>query len=124
MTVYTREGWVVADRDQQPRPDTTMEGLSELRTPFRPLGKVTAGNSSVSTMGPAGCSSWPRTRRKRWASGRRCGSLLTPMPGSGRKLWGSADSATHKVLKIAGLTMKDLGLIELNEALPSSASPS
>ena len=46
MTVYTKEGWVVADRDQQPRPETTMEGLRDLKAPFRAQGRVTAGNAS------------------------------------------------------------------------------
>lgn len=55
MSVYTAEGWVVADRDQQPRPDTTLEGLRDLRTPFRIQGKVTAGNSSGLNDGAAGC---------------------------------------------------------------------
>ena len=54
MTVYTPEGWVVADRDQQPRPETTMEGLQELKTPFRSLGKVTAGNASGLNDGACG----------------------------------------------------------------------
>lgn len=44
MTVYTREGWMVADRDQQPRPETTLEGLADLKTPFRMQGRVTAGD--------------------------------------------------------------------------------
>ena len=46
MTVYTKNGWVVADKDEQPRPQTTMEGLASLKTPFRVMGKMTAGNSS------------------------------------------------------------------------------
>jgi acetyl-CoA acyltransferase len=54
MTVYTPQGWVVADRDQQPRPDTTMEGLRDLKTPFRPLGNVTAGNASGLNDGACG----------------------------------------------------------------------
>ena len=54
MTVYTREGWIVADRDQQPRPDTTMEGLRDLKTPFRAQGKVTPGNASGLNDGAAG----------------------------------------------------------------------
>ena len=54
MTVYTPEGWVVADSDQQPRPDTTLEGLKDLRTPFRPLGKVTPGNASGLNDGACG----------------------------------------------------------------------
>ena len=43
MSVFTDEGWRSADRDEFLRPDTTMEGLAELRTPFRAGGRVTAG---------------------------------------------------------------------------------
>src|SRR5207249_4136716 len=45
MTVFTDEGWRAADLDEFLRPDTSMEGLAQLRTPFRPGGRVTAGNS-------------------------------------------------------------------------------
>src|SRR5437588_8905424 len=44
MAVYTDIGWRVADRDEFLRPDTTLDGLATLRTPFRPGGRVTAGN--------------------------------------------------------------------------------
>ena len=54
MTVYTKEGWAVADKDEQPRPETTMEGLANLKTPFRVMGNVTAGNSSGLNDGAAG----------------------------------------------------------------------
>ncbi|MGC8659853.1 MAG: thiolase family protein, partial [Desulfomonilaceae bacterium] len=54
MTVYTKNGWVVADKDEQPRPQTTMDGLAALKTPFRVMGKVTAGNSSGLNDGAAG----------------------------------------------------------------------
>ena len=37
---------IVADRDQQPRPDSTMDGLKNLKTPFRENGRTTAGNAS------------------------------------------------------------------------------
>src|SRR5947209_12644511 len=40
MSVFTDEGWRVADRDEFLRPDTSMEGLAELRAPFRPGGRV------------------------------------------------------------------------------------
>src|SRR5499426_1084978 len=45
------EGWTVTERDQFLRPDTTLEGLAELRTPFRTAGRVTAGNSAGLTDG-------------------------------------------------------------------------
>src|ERR687887_752619 len=55
MSVFTDEGWRVADRDEFLRPDTTMEGLADLPTPFRPGGRVTAGNSAGLTDGAAVC---------------------------------------------------------------------
>src|SRR4029453_15459570 len=51
MSVFTDNGWTVADRDQFLRPDTTLEGLADLRTPFRAGGRVTAGNSAGLTDG-------------------------------------------------------------------------
>ncbi len=41
-----RLGWGIATVDESPRPTTTIEGLAGLKTPFRPAGRVTAGNSS------------------------------------------------------------------------------
>ena len=43
MSVFTDDGWTVADRDEFLRPDTTLEALATLRTPFRAGGRVTAG---------------------------------------------------------------------------------
>ena len=51
MSVFTNDGWTVADRDEFLRPDTTLEGLATLRTPFRAGGRVTAGNSAGLTDG-------------------------------------------------------------------------
>src|SRR5207237_2831672 len=55
MAVFTDEGWAVADRDQFLRPETTMEGLAALPTPFRAGGRVTAGNSAGLTDGATAC---------------------------------------------------------------------
>src|SRR5919108_961668 len=55
MSVFTDEGWTVADRDEFLRPDTTMEALATLRTPFRAGGRVTAGNSAGLTDGATAC---------------------------------------------------------------------
>ena len=51
MAVFTDDGWTVADRDEFLRPDTSLEGLATLRTPFRAGGRVTAGNSAGLTDG-------------------------------------------------------------------------
>src|SRR5262245_15642612 len=51
MSVFTDDGWTVADRDQFLRPDTTMEALATLRTPFRAGGRGTAGKSAGLTDG-------------------------------------------------------------------------
>ena len=55
MAVFGDEGWRVADRDEFLRPDTTLEGLADLPTPFRPGGRVTAGNSAGLTDGATAC---------------------------------------------------------------------
>src|SRR3954453_6750642 len=51
MAVFTDAGWRVADRDEFLRPDTSLDSLDTLRTPFRPGGRVTAGNSAGLTDG-------------------------------------------------------------------------
>ncbi len=51
MSVFTAEGWAIADRDEFLRPETTLEGLAKLPTPFRAGGRVTAGNSAGLTDG-------------------------------------------------------------------------
>src|SRR5690606_13606566 len=53
IPVATRSeaGWGLATEDEGRRPETTMEGLAALKTPFRPHGRVTAGTSSPLTDG-------------------------------------------------------------------------
>src|SRR5215216_3983878 len=55
MSVFTDDGWRVAARDEFLRPDTSLEDLAELPTPFRPGGRVTAGNSAGLTDGATVC---------------------------------------------------------------------
>src|SRR5579859_3734004 len=56
VAVRTRElGWGLATADEPPRPDTTLEALAGLKTPFRPHGRVTAGNSAGLNDGATGC---------------------------------------------------------------------
>src|SRR5213078_2867620 len=55
MAVFTDDGWRLADRDEFLRPDTSMDGLADLPTPFRAGGRVTAGNSAGLTDGATVC---------------------------------------------------------------------
>ena len=117
MTVYTPEGWVVADRDQQPRPDTTIEGLKDLKTPFRPMGKVTAGNASGLNDGACGVLLMSADKAKELDIQPKMRLVAYTYAGVRPEVMGLGPiPATHKVLKISGLSMNDIGLIELNEA--------
>ena len=87
MTVYTKEGWIVADRDQQPRPGTTMEGLAELKTPFRIQGMVTPGNSSGLNDGAAGIILMSADKGRRNRSG--------PTPASERLCLFGCEARNH-----------------------------
>jgi len=116
MSVFSDEGWRVAERDEFLRPDTTLEGLADLRTPFRPGGRVTAGNSAGLTDGATACF---------LASGAAVDELgLEPkmrlvafaFAGVEPELMGIGPiPATQKVLDQACLTLDDVGLLELNE---------
>ena len=116
MSVFTDDGWTVAARDQFLRPDTTMEALAGLRTPFRAGGRVTAGNSAgltdgataaliASEEGAAELGLEPQMRLVAFAYAGVEPELmgLGPVP------------ATKRVLEQAGLTIDDIGLFELNE---------
>ncbi|UCF02730.1 MAG: thiolase family protein [Deltaproteobacteria bacterium] len=117
MTVYTPEGWVVADRDQQPRPDTTMEGLKDLKTPFRSLGNVTAGNASGLNDGACGVLLMAADTAKELGIQAKMRMVAYTYAGVKAEVMGVGPiPATHRVFKIAGLSMDDIDLIEINEA--------
>ena len=116
MSVFTDEGWKVAERDEFLRPDTTIEGLAGLRTPFRAGGRVTAGNSAGLTDGAtasllaseavaAELGLEPRMRLVGFAYAGVEPHLmgLGPIP------------ATTQLLEREGITIDDIGLFELNE---------
>ena len=85
MSVFGEEGWQVAARDEFLRPDTTLEGLAALRTPFRAGGRVTAGNSAGLTDGAtAGLLASEQMAAESSGSSRRCGSSASPTPASSR----------------------------------------
>ena len=117
MTVYSKAGWLVADRDQQPRPETTMEGLRDLKAPFRAQGRVTAGNASG--LNDGACGLLLMSEEKALALGLRPRIRLVGYAYAGVKpeIMGYGPvPATRKLFAKTGLTMDDMGFIEINEA--------
>ena len=122
MTVYTKDGWVVADKDEQPRPETTLEGLAKLKTPFRVMGKVTAGNSSGLNDGAAGCILMTADKAEELGLEPKMELKSFAYAGVKPEIMGIGPiPATHRALKNAGLKIEEIGLIELNEAFAVQA---
>lgn len=110
-------GWGLATRDEHLRPNTTMEGLAGLKTPFRPHGKVTAGNASPLTDGATVgiLASGPAV--KEFGLKPRAKMLAFAFAGVEPEVMGLGPiPSTEKALKRAGLSIDDIGLFELNEA--------
>lgn len=117
MTVYTRNGWVVADRDQQPRPETTLEGLADLKTPFRPQGQVTAGNASGLNDGACGLLLMSEDRARELGIRPKMRLVGYAFAGVRPEIMGYGPiPATKKLFRKTGLSMEDMAFIELNEA--------
>jgi acetyl-CoA acyltransferase len=116
MSVFTDDGWRVAERDEFLRPDTTLEGLADLRTPFRAGGRVTAGNSAGLTDGATACILASEEAAAELGLERAMRLVSFAYAGVEPEVMGIGPiPATQKALATAGLTMDDIGLIELNE---------
>ena len=116
MSVFSDEGWRVADRDEFLRPDTTLEGLAELRTPFRAGGRVTAGNSAGLTDGATAALLASEPAAAELGLEARMRLVGFAYTGVEPHLMGLGPvPATEKVLSQAGLGIDEVGLFELNE---------
>jgi len=114
---------IIADKDQQPRPGTTMQGLAGLKTPFREEGgRVTAGNASGLNDGAAAVLLMSRSKADELGLRPKIRWVASAVAGVDPTVMGIAPvPATEKVLKKAGLTMDDIDLIEINEAFAVQA---
>src|SRR5437870_3161376 len=116
MTVFTDDGWKPADRDEFLRPDTSMEGLAGLRTPFRAGGRVTAGNSAGLTDGATACLLAADETAAELGLEPRMRLVGFAFAGVEPELMGVGPiPATKRVLEQTGLTLDEIGLFELNE---------
>jgi acetyl-CoA acyltransferase len=116
MSVFTDDGWRLAARDEFLRPETSMDGLAELPTPFRPGGRVTAGNSAGLTDGATACLLASAQAAEELGLEPRMRLVSFAFAGVEPELMGIGPvPATRRALELAGLTLDDLGLFELNE---------
>jgi acetyl-CoA acyltransferase len=113
---------ILMEKDQPPRPDTTIEGLAKLKTPFRENGRVTAGNaaglndgaSAVLLMSGEKAEEQGFTPKMRW--------VASGVAAVDPRIMGTAPvPATEKALAKAGLSIADIDIIEMNEAFAVQA---
>jgi acetyl-CoA acyltransferase len=110
-------GWTIATVDEAPRPTTTMEGLAGLKTPFRPAGRVTAGNSSGLNDGATAALLASEDKAKELGLTIKARLVSYAFAGVEPEVMGFGPvPSTIKALKQAGLGIEDIGLFEINEA--------
>ena len=119
-----KAGTVTVDTDEQPRRDTTMEKLANLKPVFRKGGSVTAGNSAGINDGATALVLASRARAEREGWPIRARILTSAVAGVDPAYMGLGPiPSSRKALQRAGLTADDLDLIELNEAFAAQAIP-
>jgi acetyl-CoA acyltransferase len=113
---------LVFDKDEGPRRDTTLEVMAKLRPAFVRNGTVTAGNSSQMSDGAAAVLLMERERAEALGLKPLARFVGFAVGGVPPELMGIGPIvAVPKVLNLTGLSLDDMGLIELNEAFASQA---
>ncbi|GAA4202641.1 thiolase family protein [Microbispora amethystogenes] len=111
------EGWGLATVDEGPRPGTTLEGIRGLKTPFRSHGRVTAGNSSGLNDGATGCIVAAQEVAEELGLTPRMRLVSYAFAGVDPEVMGVGPiPSTERALRLAGLSIGDIGLFEINEA--------
>jgi len=110
-------GWTVATVDEAPRPQTTMEVLAGLKTPFRPAGRVTPGNSSGLNDGATAAILASEEKALELGLTIKAKMVTFAFAGVEPEIMGYGPvPSTLKALKQAGLSIADIGAFEVNEA--------
>jgi 3-oxoadipyl-CoA thiolase len=120
VTIKGRKGDIVVQHDEHLRPDTTLEMLAKLRTPFRDPGTVTAGNASGVNDGSAALILASEEGAKRHGLTPRARVVAMATAGVPPRIMGIGPApAVQKLLAKTGLSIGDVDIIELNEAFAS-----
>ena len=113
---------LIVDQDEHPRPETKLEKLGTLTTPFRENGCITAGNASGVNDGAAAliiASETMATKQKLSPVARVVGMVTA---GVEPRIMGYGPvPATQKLLELTGVSLDKIGIIELNEAFAAQA---
>ena len=113
---------LVVDRDEHPRPNTTLEALAKLGTPFRREGSVTAGNASGVNDGACALLVASEEAAKSYGLTPKARVLGTATAGVAPRIMGFGPSpASKKLLQRLGLSLDQMDVIELNEAFASQS---
>ena len=117
VEVKQEKGTLLFGEDENPRPDTTLEGLAKLKPAFHKDGTITAGTSSGITDGACALIIMLLERAKRLGLKPLAFIRAYATAGVEPKYFGIGPvPATKNALKLAGLTLQDMDLIEINEA--------
>jgi acetyl-CoA acyltransferase len=123
VTIPQKKGdALVVDRDEHPRADATLESLSRLKGVVKPEGTVTAGNASGVNDGACAVLVASADAARAFGLEPRARIVATAVAGVAPRIMGFGPApAMRKVLAKAGLTLRDIDVIELNEAFASQA---
>jgi len=116
--------WDGVAKDDGPRPDSTLDKLSQLEPAFKPVGKVTAGNSCPLNDGAAAVVVMSDARARELGITPLARIIASSVAGVAPEIMGVGPiEAVRKVLKQAGLTIDDIDVVELNEAFAAQVLP-
>ncbi|TML20156.1 MAG: acetyl-CoA C-acyltransferase [Actinobacteria bacterium] len=116
--------WNGVTKDDGPRPESTLEKLSQLEPAFKPDGKVTAGNSCPLNDGAAAVVVMSDTRARELGIAPRARIVASSVSGVAPEIMGVGPiEAVRKALRQAGMTIDDVDVVELNEAFAAQVLP-
>jgi acetyl-CoA acyltransferase len=116
LTVFTDDGWKLAESDEFLRSDTSLEGLAQLKPAFRAGGRVTAGNSAGLTDGATASFLAAEDAVDELALQPKLRLVAYAYAGVAPHLMGLGPvPATQRVLEQAGITLDEVDVFELNE---------
>lgn len=117
ITPYTLKDGTTVERDDSPRAGVTLEAVSALQPVFRPEGTVTAGNACPLNDGAAAVVVMSDSRARELGLQPLARVVSTGVSALSPELMGMGPvESTRRALAVAGLTMDDIDLVELNEA--------
>jgi acetyl-CoA C-acetyltransferase len=125
LTAYTKDDGTVVEKDDGPRPSSTLEKLQQLPPAFKPEGgKVTAGNSCPLNDGAAAVLVMSEERAGQLGLEPRARIIASSVSGVAPEIMGVGPiEAIRKVLKQAGMSIDDVETVELNEAFAAQVLP-